>query len=164
MSVIKRPRKTKIVLGSIVLVELVAIGLWISVGQGGDSPEWGPKLHAALVDCDRIRVRSGGLCHRRSDSEVTIFEITGSADVEDVVRNIKIDSHRSGFHCMCCGDPTFEFYRNGDIVASVGFHHGISLRWRGWRGDGSLQPGSSEYLKNLLEEHGYHIADPAGDL
>ncbi len=164
MNVIKKHRKTKIVVGLIILMGVAGGGLWIYGNLDGDSPEWGPKLRAMLVDCDRLRVRTGGLCHRRMSSEVTLFEITGASDVAGVVANLKINSSHSGFHCMCCGNPTFEFYRDESLVAAVGFHHGKSLRWQDWRGDGLLQAGSASYLESLMKKHGYHIDDGAGDL
>ena len=58
---------------------------------------------------------------------------------------------------MCCGNPTFEFYRGDELVAAIGFHHGQSIRWDNglWPGDAALTGRSAEYLVEWLDRHGY---------
>jgi hypothetical protein len=60
----------------------------------------------------------------------------------------------SGFHCMCCGEPSIEFYRGERLVLTLGFHHGQSLRWvGGWPGDGALITDSARFLVKWLADH-----------
>ena len=71
----------------------------------------------------------------------SMFEVKDAAEIEHIVGRIAIDEKRSGGHCMCCGEPSFEFYKDEELVAMVGFHHGRSIRWLGgWPGDGMLTP------------------------
>ena len=118
--------------------------------------DWTETLHRALEDVDRIRVRSGGTCHRRIEEEQTLFEIVSDDEIQKTISNIQIAPEGSGFHCMCCGNPTFEFYKNDELIETVGFHHGQSLRWDmgQWPGDGELTNDSAEYLCILLDKHG----------
>lgn len=117
---------------------------------------WNAMLQAALKSADRLRVRSGGTCHRRTEEEKTLFEIIKTEDVKEVISNIRIDPLKSNFHCMCCGNPSLEFYKGGDLLVTLGFHHGKSLRWMDgpWPMDGMLTSDSSVFLCELLDKHG----------
>lgn len=121
------------------------------------------KLKHVVQSADRVRVRSGGTCHRRIENEKTLFELSGAEAVTKFASWIEVDDDASGFECMCCGSPTFEFYKGETLVASVGFHHGQSLRWLdGWEGDSALTPTSSAKLCRLLKEHG--VSEPLEEL
>jgi len=63
---------------------------------------------------------------------------------------------------MCCGEPSIEFYRGKELAVSLSMHHGRSLRWEGWPGDGELTKASGESLSQWLAEHG--AKKPAEDL
>ena len=120
----------------------------------------GARLGDALRCATRIRVRSGGLCHRRRADERTLFESAESSAVKELAELVMIDSSTRGFHCMCCGKPTLEFYRGDVLVAELGFHHGQSLRWRGWPGDAALEAEQGARLCAWLKEHGVKDACP----
>ena len=72
------------------------------------------------------------------------------------MKAIDIDESRSGGACMCCGNPTFEFYAGDRLLAMVGYHHGERLRWADgkWTGDGELTGPSRESLIAWLSQHG----------
>jgi len=56
---------------------------------------------------------------------------------------------------MCCGDPSFEFYRGDELVVTIGFHHGQSLRWPGgWPADGMMTPACASFVNDWLADHG----------
>lgn len=117
---------------------------------------WTESLHAALKDATRLRVRSGGTCHRQPHEEKTLLDVRDHKQIAQVVRGIQINPGDSGFHCMCCGNPTFEFYRGDTLMVSLGFHHGLSLRWPDgkWEGDGLLSEASAKFLIKWLADHG----------
>jgi hypothetical protein len=118
--------------------------------------DWTTSLHTALRDVTRLRVRSGGTCHRELEAEKTLLDLRDAAQIAQCVQGICIDSDESGFACGCCGDPTLEFYKDDAIVVSLGFHHGQSLRWPDgkWSGDGALTRNSAEFLVRWLTDHG----------
>jgi hypothetical protein len=117
---------------------------------------WTEALRQAAAGVTRVRVRSGGTCHRNPRRESTIFELRDPAKIRELLDHIAINDKGSGFHCMCCGTPTFELYRGAELIAMLGFHHGRSLRWPGgWPGDGALTKESARYLARLLAEHGW---------
>ena len=114
------------------------------------------RLNQALADtlacADRIRVRTGGLCHRRREDERILFEVTDAAAVERAWPLLRVAEDEPVGTCMCCGEPTIELYRGERLVAEVGFHHGKSLRWRGWPSDGMLV--DADALCTWMEAHG----------
>lgn len=115
---------------------------------------WDQVLQDALAGVDRIRVRSGGTCHG-DDNEKTLFEEKDAEKIKVVLSRFAVDEKKSNFACGCCGEPTFEFYRGAVLVASVGMHHGRSVRWPGgWPADGLLTDASAEFLCDWLAEHG----------
>lgn len=118
------------------------------------SPKAGDhRFLRAVSGADRLRVRSGGSCHREPAQETTFCELVGEEKVSDFVRRlqfIEVDGE-----CKCCGDPTFEFYRGQNLLAMVSFHHGTHLRSReGWSGDAYLTDSSRDWLVNWLTERG----------
>lgn len=116
---------------------------------------WEKVLADALRGVDRIRVRSGGTCHRDLAREKTLFEEKEAKEIAALIKNLHIDEEKSGFHCMCCGSPSFEFYDGKKLVGTLGFHHGRSVRWPGvWPSDGALTPASAEFLCTWLADRG----------
>jgi hypothetical protein len=85
-----------------------------------------------------------------------LLEVRDAELIADLVRHIEIDEDNSGFHCMCCGSPTLEFYRGRKLVVSLGYHHGESVRWLDgqWPGDGLLEEDSKTFLMDWLAERG----------
>jgi hypothetical protein len=117
------------------------------------------SLARALVGADRIRVRSGGI-----DAHLnrTLFEETDPAKIKEVIDSIRIDPGNSGHHCMCEGDPIIDFYRGGELVVTLSYHHGKSLRWQeGWRGDGAMTADSAAAMNDWLNRHG--VKSPYGE-
>lgn len=116
---------------------------------------WIRRFREEVAGTTRVRIRSGGTCCRDADRERTLFEILDPQAIRELIDCTSILDEKSGFHCMCCGNPTFEFYRGDRLAAMVGFHHGRSLRWRaGWPGDALLSPESAGYYVELLARNG----------
>jgi hypothetical protein len=114
---------------------------------------WERKLAEALDRADRLRVRSGGTCHRNIPAERTLYEEKDPAKVRDFIRRIHLDEGKSGFHCMCCGEPSLEFYKDGNLILTLGYHHGNSLRWvEGWPADGMMTAACAEDLRRWLAD------------
>lgn len=122
------------------------------------------QLSAQLQKADRILVRTGGVCHRVAEKEKVIAESRDATVIAELAQHFTISEDASGGHCMCCGNPTFEFYQGDKRVAMVAFHHGESIRWAdgSWPGDGILTEQSSTYLAEWLAKHQY--TGPQDDL
>ena len=112
---------------------------------------WGASMQVALKPATRLRIRSGGTCHRELEAEKTLFETKAANEIQQLLAGIQINEEKSGFHCMCCGNPSLEFYDGDQLIATLGFHHGMGLRWPGgWPGDAALTPQSVDFLIEWL--------------
>ncbi len=116
--------------------------------------DWGGRLRETLRCATRLRVRSGGLCHRRRADERTLFESAEPSATQELISLLAVNGSARGFHCMCCGSPSLELYRGARLLAALGFHHGLSLRWHGWPGDAALEPEQRARLCTWLSSHG----------
>ncbi len=115
---------------------------------------WRAALLDALEGVDRVRVRTGGTCHRDIARERTLHEEKDAAKVRDLIAQIQIDERQSGFHCMCCGEPSLEFFKGDKLVLTLGYHHGRSMRWvGGWPADCLLTPPSAQHFQKWLAQH-----------
>lgn len=117
---------------------------------------WVDSLRNAVQGTTKLRVRSGGTCHRRPKEEKTLAEVTDPQEIERFLKTVDIDESRSRGVCACCGNPTFEFYAGERLLAMVGYHHQQRLRWAGgeWGADGELTARSQESLLSWLTQHG----------
>lgn len=116
---------------------------------------WDEALREALSGVSRLKVRSGGTCHRSIESEGVLYEEKDAQKIAMLIENIRIDETQPQHDCMCCGNPSFEFFEGDKLLLTVGFHHGRWLRWPGiWPGDGALTEASSDYLCQWLADHG----------
>jgi hypothetical protein len=146
------------------LRELTLLGTPIAAGDVADfarqapaarvAHRWNQTLADALACANRIRVRTGGLCHRELADEKLLFEVSDPAEIQAALPFFQVQEDDAMGSCMCCGNPTIEFWRGDQLVTAVGFHHGSSLRWHGWPGDGSLASAGAAGLCGWLAKHG----------
>ena len=113
---------------------------------------WEAPLREALAGAQSVRIRSGGTCHRNPDREKTLFEEKDPAKVAELIAALSLDEPASGFECMCCGDPSLEFFRDGKLILTLGVHHGHGVRWAGgpWPGDAKLAEAAAERVCEWL--------------
>ena len=144
-------------------IVFILVILVIFAGCRPDPKEdWTVLLHTSLAGASRLRVRSGGTCHSNPNEETTLLDIRDTDAVAKLIDGIAVDQPKIAFCgtivfcCMCCGNPTLEFYRDDKLIAALSLHHGQSLRWPSgkWTGDGHLTPASAEFLINWLNERG----------
>src|SRR5438046_161656 len=100
------------------------------------------SIQDTLKDADRIEVESsrefleeGKLPEKK--------EIKGAEVIRKLVDRLDFDDEASGGYCWCDGDHVIRFYAGKKLVATLGHHHGKSLRWtKGkWRGDSAFTRG-----------------------
>jgi hypothetical protein len=138
------------VLAGISLVVLAATAFW-----GYEALSFNHKFRAATTNVDRIRVRSGGICHRQLDHERTLIETADPAQVRRILANTRVVAPIQPLSCRCCGDVTIEAYEHDTLVAALSLHHGKALRWPDhWYGDADLTAGSLEFWRGWFAENG----------
>lgn len=119
-------------------------------------PGYKQTLLTAIEGTDRLRIRTGGNCHRSPEDEVVCAELTTHDTIRELLDLLEVDDCASDMSCMCCGSPTFEFYRGSDLLAAVSLHHVSHLRWSQgkWPGDVYLAGSSGPDLARWLAQHG----------
>ncbi len=144
-------------------IVLVIIGIGMSLpAADGAVGSMNTMLESVITAADRVRVRSGGTCHRVPPEEVTLAEISGSAELLELFKLLAVNEQAGFFSCSCCGNPSLEFYKGNQLLAVLGMHHGRAVRWAGsyWPGDGLLLNGRG--LVEFLAEHG--VKEPREEL
>ena len=111
-------------------------------------------LHATLTEITKIVVRTGGTCHRQTGEEQVLAAETDPGKIQELISALQIDDAGTGFECGCCGNPTFEFYSGRRLKVTLGYHHGISVRWDQWTSDALLTTNSVEAVLSWLDQRG----------
>ncbi len=100
------------------------------------------SLDEQLDAATRVRVIDGGMQSGKPLGKKVLVDTTDPADLATVRRSLRIveDSETFG-HCMCLGDLTIQLYDGKQLLATLGFHHGRSIRWDAWKHDALLVDG-----------------------
>ena len=109
---------------------------------------------AELLDrVDRVRVREGYMFRGQPTGSRVLLDTTDATALAALPAALGIDEDPDTFdHCACLGGPTLELYEAGTRVATLGIHHGKSIRWASWRHDALLS--RPDALTSWLVENG----------
>jgi hypothetical protein len=117
-----------------------------------------------LRSADALRVRTGGTFDAPGAVHATLLEVHDRAEVQGLVRCIRVDwRQRPGGACQP-GGPTLELSTGGARVATlavIGDHD--ALRWAedpGWASDLMLERASAQAVGDWLRAHGVSDAPP----
>lgn len=88
-----------------------------------------------------------------------MIEVVGAEKVEEFFRIVRFKPALLPWHCMCFGEAHLRFYRGSDLLLTLSFHHGESLRvhdekWRSNR-NMELTDQSRLAMARWLEQNGY---------
>ena len=100
----------------------------------------------------RVRVLDGGVSNGKAIGKDVLLDIADTQSIATLRDCLVIDEDRSIGHCMCLGDPAIEFYAGWRRTATIGIHHGRSIRWDAWKHDALLLDGRR--LLTWLAEQG----------
>ena len=67
--------------------------------------------------------------------------ILGETSEADSIRALKqsLQIEPANGHCMCFGDYALQLYSGSVLSATIGYHHGTSIRWSAWNDDAMLK-------------------------
>lgn len=126
-----------------IILALVAYRYWLG--------SWTADLRSVVDRADRVRIRTGGVCHRRETEEETLWDSTNLTEIHALIAMIDVNRPWMAMSCKCCGGPTFEFYSGNELLAMISRHHESGLRWPDrWDGDGHLTEDSRSRLDEWL--------------
>jgi hypothetical protein len=110
-------------------------------------------LDAMLGQVSRIRVLDDGMSAGKPLGSTVLLDSSDSEGIAALRPCLTISEDPDTFgHCMCLGDNAIECYADQELLATIGLHHGISIRWDVWKDDGQLQDGQA--LLNWLADRG----------
>lgn len=110
------------------------------------------NLQQLFSGIDKIVIKNDGVYDDKAISDDVVLIITKSDDIQTLRVLMEIDEQNTGFYCMCLGDYAIELYYGNQIKATIGFHHGVSIRYQNWRGDAGLA--KSDLLLHFLAKLG----------
>ncbi len=117
------------------------------------------NLRQLFVDIDMIIIKEGGVYNDKAMSDEVVLTLGEQDKVKRFSELLEIDESNTGFYCMCSGTYAIELYNNGKLKATVGFHHGVSIRYDQWNGDAELTQ-SDNFLEFL---NGQGLSKPLQD-
>lgn len=98
------------------------------------------SLDALLNRVTRIRVVPLDDLGRNSRERRLLLDTSNPESIASFRACIAIvENPESFFHCMCPGDPHIELYAGTKVIGTIGYHHGVAIRWSGWRHDALLR-------------------------
>jgi hypothetical protein len=112
-----------------------------------------PSLDTMLDQVTYIRVLDDGTVNGKAIGSTVLLECSDTPSIAALRSSLAIiEDPRTFGHCMCLGDNTIECYADQALIATIGLHHGQSIRWNAWKHDAQLRDGQA--LLNWLAERG----------
>lgn len=136
-----------------VLVIVLVLGLKLRVHRGWGDASSMKTLRPLITEPDRVVIRSGGVRNRKGGKG--LFELKHPAQIAELVEKLAgIESVPAMVVTdLNGGRLTFEFYRQGKLIAEVAFFGSDYIHWSGWSGDAAMTKDSSKYIDGLLRAH-----------
>lgn len=124
------------------------------------SPEERRKLpkptNAGLLELflgvTKVVIKDNGVIDDKAISEKVLLTISKEDKLKEFSSLLEIDDNNTGFYCLCLGTYAIELFTGNQIKATIGFHHGVSIRYYKWNGDAALS--KSDNLLTFLAEQG----------
>jgi len=119
------------------------------------------SLSRLLSEVTRARIFDGGMSEGKPLWHTVLLDVTNAEEAAQLCERLAFVEPALGVHCMCYGDQTVELRDGGDdVIAVLGLHDGVSLRWDGWSCDAELKNGRA--LLDWIDGHGVHFPRPNG--
>lgn len=97
------------------------------------------SLAALLSRTTRVRIVDAGMVRGKAMDGPVVLDTSAPEHLAALRRHLVIAEDPNGFgHCMCLGSETIELYDGASLVAALGLHHGVALRWDAWKADAPL--------------------------
>lgn len=108
-------------------------------------------LGKLFVGVDKVVIKDDGVYEDKAMSNKIVLTISQTDNIQKLKDLLLIDEQNTGFYCMCLGTYAIELYSGTQIKATIGFHHGVSIRYHKWNGDAALAK-SDDLLTFLAEQ------------
>lgn len=115
-------------------------------------PPTNQRLEKLMAGTDRILIKDSCVSRGKAWNNEVVLSITDAAGVKTCSELLEIVEPSEWFGCMCLGDYAIEFYQGQRRRATIGLHHGFSIRYDKWYGDAKLA--KADQLLQFLAERG----------
>ncbi|UPK72871.1 hypothetical protein [Chitinophaga filiformis] len=110
-------------------------------------------LKELFADVDMVIIKDGGVYEDKAMYNNVLLTINQADKVRMFHQLMEINEKKTGFYCMCLGTYAIELYSHNNLKATIGFHHGVSIRYYKWNGDAELA--KIDNLLTFLAEQGF---------
>jgi hypothetical protein len=111
------------------------------------------SIDAVLAGVDRVRVVPFANYVQGRPPQPILIDTAERAALAAFRTCFAIVEDPSTFgHCMCPGDPFIELHAGQRVVATLSYHHGVSIRWDAWTYDAVLA--EPDKLLDWMSAHG----------
>jgi hypothetical protein len=107
-------------------------------------------LSNLFVGVNKVLIKDDGVYEDKAMSDKILLTILQADKIRILNKLLEIDEKNTGFYCMCLGTYAIELYVDTQIKATIGFHHGVSIRYNKWNSDAKLA--KSDDLLTFLAE------------
>jgi hypothetical protein len=102
------------------------------------------SLDTMLTGVTNVRVIDGGMDGDVPLGTTVLLEESDPASVAAFRTALAIVEDPKMFgHCMCLGRPTVQLLAGDVVLATIGIHHGVGIRWAAWKYDAQLKDGQA---------------------
>ena len=108
-------------------------------------------LKELFADVDSVLIKDDGVYEGKAMSNQVLLTITQADKIQMFHQLMEINENHTGFYCMCLGTYAIELYSDNRLKATIGFHHGVSIRYDKWNSDAELAK-SDDFLAFLAEQ------------
>lgn len=116
-------------------------------------------LKELFADVDMVIIKDGGVYEDKAMHNNVMLTINQADKVRTFHQLMEINEKNTGFYCMCLGTYAIELYNHNNLKATIGFHHGFSIRYYKWNSDAELA--RIDDLLIFLAEQGF--TEPLAD-
>lgn len=118
------------------------------------------RLGQLFAGTDSILIKEEGVYKGKAEGTTIVLRLTDSNDIKTFQELMEIVEPKKPGACMCLGSYAIELYQQGQLGATIGLHHGHSIRYESWNSDAELA--KAESLLQFLAERG--LRKPLDDL
>lgn len=120
--------------------------------EASAAPQPAPDaLKAVLAKATRVRIVEGGMFAATTLGNVVRLDSSDPNDLQGLRDRLKIEPGPAG-HCSCLGTHAMELYAGQKLLATLGLHHGMTIRWAAWKDDARIS--SPDVFVSWLQAHG----------
>lgn len=111
------------------------------------------SLSRLFAGVNKVVIKDNGVYDNKAMSDKILLTLSEIDLIHKFHEFFAIDEVNTGFYCMCLGTYAIELYADTQIMATIGFHHGVSIRYHQWDSDAELA--RVDELLDFLAQQGF---------